>query len=60
MPTNHSNGHFKNGHKLYQETAYRYHADIPTRQFVSWDKSKFAWLIFVVLVVIGMIFFLPK
>jgi acyl-coenzyme A synthetase/AMP-(fatty) acid ligase len=57
MPKNHFNSHFKNGYKLYQETAYRYHIDLPAKQFVSWDASKLLWMIFVILVVIGIIFF---
>jgi len=57
MPTNHYNGHFKNGHRLYLETAYRHQSDFPAKQFVSWDASKLIWMIFVVLVVLGIIFF---
>jgi hypothetical protein len=60
MPTNHYNRHFKNGHKLYQETAYRYHTDVPAKQFVNWDTSKLLWMIFVVLVVLAIIFLLPQ
>jgi|GEM_PF-2891459 hypothetical protein len=57
MPSNHYNRHFKNGHKLYEQTAYRYQTDLPAKQFVSWDTSKLAWTIFVILVVLGIIFF---
>jgi hypothetical protein len=57
MPTNHYNGHFKNGHKIYREMAYRYQTDLPEKQFVSWDTSKVIWMIFVILFVLGIIFF---
>lgn len=58
MPTNHYyNGHIKNGHRLYHEAAYRHQIDLPQKQFVSWDTSKVMWMIFVILIALGIIFF---
>jgi len=57
MPSNLYNGHFKNSHKTYVHAAYRHQADIPNKEFVSWDFSKLIWMLFVILLVLGIIFF---
>jgi hypothetical protein len=54
---NHYNDYLKNGHKLYEYTAYRYHTDLPTKEFVNWNISKVLWAVSIVLVVISIIFF---
>jgi acyl-coenzyme A synthetase/AMP-(fatty) acid ligase len=57
MPSSHYNRHFKNGHKIYHHVAYRYHTDVPHQEFVSWNFSKIVWLVFVVFIVLGIIWF---
>jgi uncharacterized Tic20 family protein len=54
---NHYSDYLKNGHKLYEHTAYRYHTDFPTKEFVNWNISKIIWMVSIVLVVISIIFF---
>jgi len=54
---NHYNNYLKNGHKLYEHTAYRYHTDLPTKEFVNWNISKVVWVVSIVLVVISIILF---
>ena len=57
MPTNHYNKHFKNGHRIYHRQAYRYHAEIPTKEFVSWSLPKLLWTVFVIGIAVTLIFF---
>lgn len=56
MPSGHYNKHIKNGHKIYERAAFRYHTDVPGSQFVNWSVTKLVWMIIVVAIVLGITF----
>lgn len=56
MPSNHYKNHLKNGHRIYHRQAFRYNAELPTREFVSWNISKLLWTCFVIGIALTLIF----